>query len=587
MPPERKDAGALAPARKVARECFGYEQLRAGQEEALRSVLEGRDTLVVMPTGSGKSAIYQIAALLVSGPTVVVSPLIALQRDQVGGLERQDAGGAAVVNSFVRVTERREVFEDLEEGNVEFLFLAPEQFNREDVLETLRAAGPSLFVVDEAHCISEWGHDFRPDYLRLGTVIEALGHPRVLALTATAAPDVRAEIVERLGMRRPRIIVRGFDRPNIWLAVEAFPDEAAKLRGLLERVEDAEKPGIVYVATRKRAEEVTDSLADLGVEAVPYHGGMRRDERDDVQQRFMSDRAEVIVATSAFGMGVDKPNVRFVFHFDVSDSVDAYYQEVGRAGRDGHPALAWLLYRPENFAIRRFFASGGQVDAGEAGLVAREVHGAGEPLAPDELLDRTGLSRTKLSNAVARLEEVGAVDVLPTGEVASAESAPDLRAAAEEAERAQERRRNAELMRIEAMRGYAETIGCRRRYLLRYFGEEVDEPCGYCDNCEAGTGARENPATPAEAAAASREPLVARGGDAPGDGGAPFPLKSRVVHSDWGEGLVLRYDGDKGDKVVVLFKEVGEKTLALDLVERKGLLKPSTGRAQRATGGRA
>ena len=203
--------------RQLAQATFGYGNLRPGQETAIQSVLDGRDTLVVMPTGSGKSAIYQIAGQFIPGPTVVVSPMIALQRDQVQSIEQQDAGGAVLVNSTIGANEREDTLQRVKAGEVEFLFLAPEQFNREDALDSLRAAKPSLFVIDEAHCISEWGHDFRPDYIRLGGVIEALGHPTLLALTATASPLVRDEIIERLEMRNPHVVVQGFNRPNIWI----------------------------------------------------------------------------------------------------------------------------------------------------------------------------------------------------------------------------------------------------------------------------------------------------------------------------------------------------------------------------------
>src|SRR3954469_21336998 len=229
---------------RAAREVFGFEELRAGQAEAVQSVLGARDTLAVMSTGYGKSAIYQIAALLIPGPTVVVSPLIALQSDQVTELEREQAGGAAAVGSFVPEGARREALDELAEGSLEFLFLSPEQLANEEVLGDVAAAGPSLFVVDEAHLISEWGHDFRPDYLNLGAVAEALGRPPLLALTATAAPPVRDEIIERLGMRSAEVLVRGFDRPNIRFAVERFHDARAKRRALIERVGEAVKPGI-------------------------------------------------------------------------------------------------------------------------------------------------------------------------------------------------------------------------------------------------------------------------------------------------------------------------------------------------------
>src|SRR3954470_7145077 len=299
---------------RAAREVFGYDELRAGQHEAVESVLGGRDALAVMSTGYGKSAIYQIAALLIPGPTVVVSPLLALQRDQIEELASEAAGGAAGVNSLATEGERREALEEFEEDELEFLFVSPEQLSNEEVLADVAASKPSLFVVDEAHCISEWGHDFRPDYLKLGAVAEAIGRPPILALTATASPPVREEIVDRLAMRSPEVIVRGFDRPGIWLGVERFHTERAKREALLDRVAAEPKPGIVYAATRRMAEELASELGEHGVSALAYHGGMRRRERIRAQEAFMADEVEVVVATTAFGMGVDKPNVRFVFH---------------------------------------------------------------------------------------------------------------------------------------------------------------------------------------------------------------------------------------------------------------------------------
>lgn len=547
MGQRRKNAQHL---QQIAKEQFGYDNLRPGQETAIQAVLEGRDTLAVMPTGSGKSAIYQIAGFLIPGPTVIVSPLVALQHDQVEAIAEQDVGEAGVVNSTIKDAERQEAFENLKQGNLEFLFLAPEQFNNAETLKHLQAAKPSLFVVDEAHCISEWGHDFRPDYLRLGTVIEALGRPRVLALTATAAPPVREEILSRLEMRDPQVVVQGFDRPNIWLGVQRFEDDTEKQDALLRRVSKIQKPGIVYVATRKRAEEVAGALSEQGIKAIFYHAGMKAKDREQAQAAFMNDEADVLVATTAFGMGVDKPNVRFVFHYDISNSVDSYYQEIGRAGRDGEKSLALLFYNPEDLKLRRFFASKGQVDAEQVELVAEVLQNEEEPIDTADLREKTDLSKTKLGTALNHLASVGAVETLATGEVVFSEQSPDINEAAQEAVKAQERRQQFERSRLEMIRGYAEVRDCRREYLLNYFGEKLDQPCGFCDNCKAGITDEEDEAK------------------------KPFPLNSRVVHKTWGEGLVMRYEGDK---VVILFDEVGYKTLGVEIALQGGLLKQVVG----------
>ena len=501
-----------------------------------------------MSTGSGKSAIYEIAALIKPGPTVVVSPLISLQRDQVEAIDDELPGEAAELNAAATERQRAERLRALRQDDLEFLFLAPEQLARPETVEALRAAEPSLLVVDEAHCISEWGHDFRPDYLRLGGLVEELGHPTVIALTATASPPIREEIVERLRMEEPAVIVRGFDRPNIWLGVHTFREEAHKREALVERVLGGPRPGIVYAATRRVADELATELGEGGLRAAAYHAGMARKRRDEIQERFMDDELDVVVATTAFGMGVDKPNVRFVLHHAVSDSIDSYSQEIGRGGRDDEPAEALLFWRPEDLALRRFFA-GGQLDGETLETVVHAVREHRGDVPAGKLQKETELSETKLMAALSRLEDVGAVQISADGRVRAggdrSRSPEDL---VELAVKEEEDRHRFDGSRLEMMRAYAEHEHCRRSFLLSYFGEEHARACGNCDNCDAGHG----------------EP-----DDSPD---VPFEVGARVVHGEWGEGVVQRYDGDR---IVVLFDAAGYKTMSVELISARGLLDPA------------
>jgi ATP-dependent DNA helicase RecQ len=535
--------------RQRAKRLLGIAKLRPGQPEAIEAVTGGRDTLVVMSTGYGKSAIYQLAGELIAGPTIVVSPLIALQRDQVEAMEEAAPGEAAELNSSVSEHKREKLMESLRRGEREFVLLAPEQLAKEEVLEELREAKPSLLVVDEAHCISEWGHDFRPDYLRLGAFAERLGHPTLLALTATASPPVRREIVGRLGMEDPLVIVRGFDRPNLHLAVRRFSEEHGKEQALIEAVEEDRKPGIVYIATRRASEELAAALREAGVAAEAYHAGLGPKRRGELQDRFMDDEIEAIVATTAFGMGIDKPNVRFVFHAGLSDSVDSYYQEVGRAGRDGKPAFACAFYRPEDQAIRRFLGAGGGVGGEQLEQVGKAVAASGEA-DPAELAEDVELSRSKVLEAVSRLEEVGFVEVSKEGDVVQRGGAPPLEKAIEAGAEASEEREEFEKSRLEMIRSYAEHTGCRRDFVLSYFGEEHEAPCENCDNCDAGLVEPEE------------------------DVERPFEIGATVAHSGWGRGEVQRYEADR---VLVLFESVGYRTLDLELVKENGLLQATRG----------
>ncbi|MGW0364732.1 RecQ family ATP-dependent DNA helicase [Streptomyces sp. NPDC002990] len=552
--------GAAARLERTAAEVFGWENFRPGQRAAMEAVLAGRDTLVVMPTGAGKSAVYQVAALCLAGPTVVVSPLLALQRDQIAGLLRHGAPGGVAVNSDQAAEQTNAAWEAVRSGEAEYLFLSPEQLANDEVVERLAAARPALFVVDEAQCVSTWGHDFRPAYLRLSQALQRVGRPTVLALTATAAPPVREEIVERLGMRDPAVVVAGFDRPNISLEVRRFTEEQERRRAVVERAAAEPKPGIVYAATRKDTEQYAAELAGLGLVAAPYHAGLRAGERSRVHDDFLSSRLDVVVATSAFGMGIDKEDVRFVLHAALPGSIDAYYQEIGRAGRDGEPAVAVLHYRPQDTGMQNFFAARGP---GQDTLaeVAVQLHEHEEPLALDDLREETGLSRHRATAAANLLEQAGAATTDEEGAIAAA---PDMtpEEAAERASEAAAARRRLERSRVEMMRAYAETTGCRRRLLLGYFGEAYEAPCGSCDVCQsAGSDA---PAADPTAGASGTD-----AGPSEHPAAAEFPAGTRVRHREWGDGMVL---SEEGDRITVLFDSMGYRTLSLAAVSEQDLL---------------
>ncbi|WP_329177057.1 RecQ family ATP-dependent DNA helicase [Streptomyces sp. NBC_01477] len=584
--------------RGTARRVFGWEHLRPAQLTAMKAVMKRRDVIAVMPTGAGKSAIYQVPAALLGGPVVVVSPLIALQRDQMQSLLGSGALRAAAVNSAQRRSDNENAWDRISASSVDVVFLAPEQLAKGDVLDRLAAVQPRLLVVDEAHCVSSWGHDFRPDYLRLRHARERLGNPPVLALTANAAAPVRRDIAERLGMNDLVEIVAGFDRPNIQLEVSAFQDEAAKDRFVVERAAVEEKPGIVYAATRRAADACARELSELGLAAASYHAGRTAGDRGDVQDRFLAGELDVVVATSAFGMGIDKANVRFVLHASVPGSLDAYYQEIGRAGRDGAPARAILAYRQKDLGLQRFFAAGAP-DADSLRRVAERLREEGGAMGATKLRAECDLSATRLSAVLNLLEEAGAVRTGREGSrwTGAAGSDDD---AVQDALAVDATHRKLEQSRVEMMRGYAETVDCRRRFLLGYFGETVSAPCGACDICTSRTpggpaGALDGPgvrdraadraAAPAAPSASARGRGFRRGGaSAPAKGHAstgsgqpaqrgtadhPYQPGVRVRHEQWGEGEVMS-EGD--GKLTVLFTSVGYRTLSLAVVTDKHLL---------------
>ncbi len=503
----------------------------------MRALLSGRDVLLVSPTGSGKSLTYQVPGVLLDGPTVVVSPLLALQHDQIEGLADGDARSQGVrISSAESDAQREEALAQVAAGTTEFLFLSPEQLAKPDVRRQVAELQPSLVAVDEAHCVSTWGHDFRPDYFRMGDFIDDLGRPRVIALTATAAPPVREDIVGRLGLKKATTIVTGFERPNITLSVRRFASADEQRDSVLTAVSETDGPGIVYSRTRKSVEQYAADLVDAGVHALTYHAGLGKRARRRAHDAFLDGEVDVIVATSAFGMGIDKPDIRFVFHAQVPESPDTYYQEVGRAGRDGAPASAVLFYRPEDLSLGRFFSTAvpkrNDVDPVVA-ETARE-----DNTSRDDVRRATGLGPRKLGRILNLVEKV----------TETATDGFDDRSALVDAVVAQaEAHRQLERSRVEMMRGYAETDRCRAEFLLGYFGEEVDGRCGHCDTCEAGTA----------------------DGDAGGQSRA-FPLQSLVVHEEFGRGTVMDIEDEK---ITVLFDDVGYRTLDPDIVLDDGLLR--------------
>jgi ATP-dependent DNA helicase RecQ len=462
--------------RRCARTRLGIPALRPEQVEAIQSILAGRDTLVVQPTGSGKSAIYQTAGLMIPGTTVVISPLLALQRDQIESIAAQPHDRAAeAINSAAGVKRRNEALTKLRSGELEYVFVAPEQLRKPEVLDALAESGVSLLVVDEAHCISEWGRDFRPDYLRLGAVLDRLGLPVTVALTATASRAVREEIVGRLHMRNPTILIRGLDRPNIRLRVDKFDSEEAKLAALLHRVRWAEKPGIVYVATRKNAEDVARALRADGIEAGHYHAGMSSRDREAAEASFFSGETQTIVATNAFGMGIDKSDVRFVYHYDLPESLDSYYQEVGRAGRDGMPAEAILFHRAENAGVRKFQAGAGMTNELDVRRLLDALSQGTDP----------GLGPRKTEAILRQLADEGAITESGPGYALADGVDLDhaVRSVVERSELLRRRRKE----RLHQMLTYTALTTCRREFLLRYFDDEWGA-CVNCDNCGANAG---------------------------------------------------------------------------------------------------
>ena len=543
------DSFAPAPdldaARRVLRERFGHDDFRARQADAVAAVLEGRDVLLTMPTGAGKSIAYQLPALLLEGLTLVVSPLIALMQDQVDALERKGVR-AAFVNSSLDAPARRARLEAAVRGELDLLYVTPERFRSSDFQSVLAELHVSRMAVDEAHCVSQWGHDFRPDYSRLAEYRARAGNPPTIALTATATPHVAEDIVSLLGLSDPLVIRAGIERPELFLAATPVFLAEEKLPILAQRVRELDGAGIVYSTLIRDLEALHTELARMGIKSLVYHGKLSPQERRRMQARFMESDREVVLATNAFGMGVDKEDIRFVLHAQVPRTLEAWTQEVGRAGRDGKPSWCEALYFEEDLAIQQNFVEWANPTLEYLVGVYETLRGWGERVQAKELDDLRDelLVKNRGDNRVSIclkwLEVLGVTSgsfdshdlriarELDPGELPDSVGSPD------------KRRHD-----LEGLLGMARFAGaaleCRRVLLARHFGlDEPTDPCGACDVCADADAWR----------GAHFSPRAEPDGGGGGDGGAPGEASATAQEPKWTRGDWVRVRGGHLGQVV-------------------------------------
>ena len=472
---------------------FQLDAFRHPQREVIQSILDGRPTLVIMPTGGGKSLCYQLPAMMLPGVTLVISPLIALMKDQVDALQARGIP-AAMVNSSQSWPEQRAILESLQRKELKLLYVAPERFRARSFIDALRSVEISLFAVDEAHCISQWGHDFRPDYMRMGEALKLIGNPLCAAFTATATPDVQEDICRNLRLVNPNRFVSGFARKNLTFSIRQCKGKKDKFKRLLKLI-DQHKNAIIYCATRKSVEEVSEWINEEFVDHVIYHGGLSDSERSDAQDRFISKEINVAVATNAFGMGIDRDDIRLVCHYEMPGSVEAFYQEAGRAGRDGLPGHCELLFNYADKRVQEFFIEGANPQPTLIKSVYAHLHSLADEslevrLPIDELTSRLGRSVNGMavSSALSTLRRLGLIDRFDIpgsrirgSRILNKELTPenmqlDTQSLDEKRERDEQK--------LKKVLQWVYAQNCRQQWILRYFGEVKSDACGKCDTCE-------------------------------------------------------------------------------------------------------